>query len=223
MVTISGIDYTSTDANVNAAFIHKAHSSSYIHDLKIIGNFEGISNYTGGIVAQGYNITVENCTFEGTVTLNSEITSGTSYVGGIIGLSNLGKCTGCTNLGAIRLKSAKTKSYYSAGIIGGIQTGSSGTFNVKGCHNDGKIINDNNGNISGIVGNYSTDSGTVNIEDCTLGTNSTPAEGTNGSILKYFSFGPSGKNGTSVVNIITNGEIIKTLNAGAGVIQYPNN
>lgn len=223
LVTISGIDYTSTDANVNAAFIHKAHSSSYIHDLKIIGNFKGISQYTAGIVAQGYNITVENCTFEGTVTHNSEITS-TNCVGGIIGFSNLGNCSGCTNLGTIKLESSGSTANYSAGIIGGIQTKDSpGTFNVKGCHNDGEIINKKNGNISGIVGNYSTASGTVNIEDCTLGTNSKPAEGTNGSILRYFSYGPAGDNRTSVVNIKANGEIIKTLNAGGGVSQYPLN
>ena len=224
LVTISGIDYTSTDANVNAAFIHKAHSSSHIHDLKIMGNFKGISQYTAGIVAQGYNITVENCTFEGTVTNNYEKNSGTNYVGGIIGLSNLGKCTGCTNLGAITLNSSNTTANYSAGIIGGIQTGSGeGTFNVNGCHNDGKIINSvNNSNISGIVGNYSSSSGTVIIEDCTLGDNSTPAKGTNGSILRYFSNGPSGKTGSSVVNI-SDGAKTEALTAGGGVSLYPHN
>lgn len=222
LVTISGINYTSTDANVNAAFIHKAHSSSYIHDLKIMGNFEGKSQYTAGIVAQGYNITVENCTFEGTVTHKSESTA-TNCVGGIIGFSNFGKCTGCTNLGTITLKSSGSTANYSAGIIGGIQTGSSsGTFNVKGCHNDGTIINDKNDNISGIVGYYSSSSGTVNIEDCTLGESSTPAEGTNGSILRYFSSGPSGKTGSSVVNI-SDGAKTEALTAGGGVSQYPHN
>lgn len=225
LVSISGIDYTAETEDINAAFISNSHSSSYIYDLKIVGNFNGKSNYSGGIVAKGYNVKIENCIFEGTVTHNSTITKGTHFVGGIIGFTNLGSCTNCTNLGNIVLSSSGSNANYAAGIAGGIQTGSktSDIVNIKGCSNNGTIENKKNGNISGIVGNMTSSLGTLNIEDCTLGEKSIPTAETKGSILRYFSYGPADKVGSSIINVFSDGETIATLTAGGGVNQYPNN
>lgn len=221
LISIIGINYES-DATTNAAFIRRAHSSSKIYDLKIVGNFIGKTDKSAGIIAEAYKTTIDNCIFDGSVTVVTEKTE-TNGVGGIIGFTNLCSITNCRNEGAITLSSSNSNANYAAGIIGVLQTGSSGTATIKNCSNNGTIVNSKNGNISGIIGNYSSNSGTVIIEDCTLGENSIPTAETKGSILRYFSYGPADSGGTSIVNIISNGETIATLTAGGGVNQYPNN
>ena len=109
---------------------------------------EGLG-YVGGLV--GYNTTnnavVEQCSFEGSITIPEDSTASQIYVGGIAGRQQTGKASiiGCVNRGTLV---DKGKWMYLGGIAGMNDTSS----NVWFCYNEGTLsTKDKNTYVSGIT------------------------------------------------------------------------
>ena len=155
-----------------------------------------VPQHTGGIVAMTkLGSTVENCTNNGTVTLDMSAiekigqSAGTNRirVGGIVGAAR-GDIIGCTNKGTVecfartstraaqKATCSKNYSVSPGGITGGMMDYGSAEdigMNVKNCVNEGAVVVDadvdgNNSTVGGIVSHpgYEDASNTNSIENC---------------------------------------------------------
>jgi hypothetical protein len=98
-----------------------------VKNVRVSGNIEAGGNI-GGIVGKLQTGTIQNCSFEGTITAGGTSTKG--YAGGIVGTINLAgaQITGCVNTAAVT-------GSYAGGIIGF----TSKNTTVRGCYNTGTI------------------------------------------------------------------------------------
>lgn len=108
--------------------------------------YTGDTNYTGGIVGEGNDIS--NCSNAGSVNGGK---NNCVYIGGIAGQCE-GNCTGCSNSADLTIDNGKS---WIGGIIGYITGSNAKTIVVENCTNTGKIEGKGAGTVvytSGIAG-----------------------------------------------------------------------
>ena len=111
-------------------------------DLTLKGSVtNGTSNYYGGLIGYGLNITVSNVTSELTISTSS------SYVGGLIGFCQNTTITDCTNKGSVRGVN------YVGGLVGwtGDESTAGHGATISNCTNNGNV-NATGDFVGGIVG-----------------------------------------------------------------------
>lgn len=111
-------------------------------DLTLQGSVtDGTSNYYGGLIGYGLNITVSNVTSELTISTSS------SYVGGLIGFCQNATITDCTNKGSVRGVNNV------GGLVGwtGDESTSGHGATISNCTNNGNV-NATGDFVGGIVG-----------------------------------------------------------------------
>lgn len=155
--TISGLNINSKSSAGVGLF--GTVNGGTVKNLKVSGSVEGKnSKFVGGIVGktQG-NVTIENCSFEGSVTAYKS--GSAAGAGGIVGSVNAGSLTitSCANLADITAKNGAA-----AGILG---TGLANEIHISSCYNKGNITSqwypsgicaNNTKNTSSIYSCYST-------------------------------------------------------------------
>ena len=111
-------------------------------DLTLKGSVtDGTSNYYGGLIGYGLNITVSNITSELTISTSS------SYVGGLIGFCQNATITDCTNKGSVKGVN------YVGGLVGwtGDESTAGHGATISNCTNNGNV-NATGDFVGGIVG-----------------------------------------------------------------------
>lgn len=117
-------------------------SGGTFKDLTLLGSVtDGTSNYYGGLIGYGLNITVSNVTSELTISTSS------SYVGGLIGFCQNATITDCTNKGSVRGVNNV------GGLVGwtGDESTSGHGATISNCTNNGNV-NATGDFVGGIVG-----------------------------------------------------------------------
>lgn len=117
-------------------------SGGTFKDLTLQGSVtDGTSNYYGGLIGYGLNITVSNVTNELTISTSS------SYVGGLIGFCQNATITDCTNKGSVRGVNNV------GGLVGwtGDESTSGHGATILNCTNNGNV-NATGDFVGGIVG-----------------------------------------------------------------------
>lgn len=117
-------------------------SGGTFKDLTLQGSVtDGTSNYYGGLIGYGLNITVSNVTSELTISTSS------SYVGGLIGFCQNATITDCTNKGSVRGVNNV------GGLVGwtGDESTSGHGATISNCTNNGNV-NATGDFVGGIVG-----------------------------------------------------------------------
>ena len=117
-------------------------SGGTFKDLTLQGSVtDGTSNYYGGLIGYGLNLTVSNVTSELTISTSS------SYVGGLIGFCQNATITDCTNKGSVRGVNNV------GGLVGwtGDESTSGHGATISNCTNNGNV-NATGDFVGGIVG-----------------------------------------------------------------------
>lgn len=148
--TISGLNIN--DSGTNGVGLFGTVNSATIKNLSVEGTVTASgSQFVGGIIGKTTgNVTIENCSFSGSV--SSSKTGSNASAGGIVGRVNAGTVTitGCAN-------SADVSGGCAAGILS-YCTSKNNT--IKNCYNTGTISGANR--TGGIAGQVSTTTGITN-------------------------------------------------------------
>ena len=193
---ICGYASTKVTGCTNNGKVSQNSTHYIVTDWVTYKGIDRVPQHTGGIVAMTkLGSTVENCTNNGTVTLDMSAiekigqSAGTNRirVGGIVGAAR-GDIIGCTNKGTVecfartstraaqKATCSKNYSVSPGGITGGMMDYGSAEdigMNVKNCVNEGAVVVDadvdgNNSTVGGIVSHpgYEDASNTNSIENC---------------------------------------------------------
>ena len=157
--TISGMFVKNNNINYDG-FIASAKKAE-IKNLSIINSYIGGEEYIGGIAAYLEECTVESCSYNGILDVNTNTTDTTIYIGSIAGKTNTIDIYDCHNKCEINVKN------YSLVYLGGIIGYSTAIIrttntNIKNSSNTGDL-SIQNGYVGGIVGNIDEN---YDIENC---------------------------------------------------------
>ena len=179
--TFDGNYYKITGLNISSGVsgigLFGTVNGATIKNLEVVGNVSGSSAFVGGIIGktQG-SVTVENCSFSGSVTGNKS--GANSGVGGIVGRINSGTPTikNCANFATINAQQGCPggmlgyggankviiSNCYNSGSISGqwypsgiLANNTSANSTIENCYNIGEIKNTNSGAYNaGIAANF---------------------------------------------------------------------
>ena len=204
--TVSGLFIE--DSSSNGVGLFGTVNSATIRNLSVEGTVTASgSQFVGGIIGKtAGNVTIENCSFSGSV--NSSKSGGTAGAGGIVGRVNAGTVTitGCAN-------SSNVSGGCAAGILG-YCTSTNNT--IENCYNTGTISGANR--TGGIAGQVSS---TTRITNCY--TVKGPVCGFNGNLANCYGESNPPADASQLGDAFTTdpqGNIILTWQAG-GTAEPP--